>query len=258
MGTRWVVDAKLKGGLLTAIRARAPSALVRRISPMLLLQLPKPAPLILSGTIDEEFGPGELQSLRRSNPGPVRFAPAVIVGAARGDVDDWLLAGALPIRSDPSPEKQLDMIEEALRECPPWVVSTVYVGPCRRRRRPLVLLNPRRATDKKTISPRMKAGFGGEDEVSPALLPRLHRRMMCAVVAIETAPVEQRRDFLDILADLESAARGSGDPALLASVQRLRDAARKLMPPARFEHEAFERALSDVTTRLSDRAAAIA
>jgi hypothetical protein len=255
--TRWVVDAKLKSGLLAAIRARAPSALVRRVSPMLLLQLSKPAPLILSGAIDEDFGPGELLSLRRSNPGPVRFSPAVIVGAASGDVDDWLLAGGLPIRSDPTPEKQIDLIEEALRECPPWVVSTVYVGPCRRRRRPLVLLNPRRATDKKKASPRKRGGYVGDDDISPALLPRLHRRMMCAVVAIETAPVERRRDFLDILVDLENAARGSGDGELVASIQRLQDASRKVMPPARFEPAAFESALSDVNTRLSNRAAAI-
>ena len=225
---------------------------------MLLLQLPKPAPLIVSGAIDETFGPGELQSLRRTHPGPVRFAPVIVVGAARGDVEDWLLAGALPVRGDPSPDKQLDMIEEALRESPPWVVSTVYIGPCRRRRRPLVLLNPRRATDAKHAVARPRGGLGGDEDISPALLPRLHRRMMCAVVSIETAAVEQRRDFLDILADLESAARASGDQTLYGAVQRLRDAARKLLPPARFESAAFEKALADVEARLRDRAGAVA
>jgi len=251
---RWVADAKLKAGVLAAIRDRAPASLVRRISPLLLLQLPKPLPLILSGTNDETFGPAELQSLRRTNSGAIRFAPSIVVGAARGDVNDWLAAGALPVRHEHSPERQVDVIEEALRESPPWVVSTVYIGPCRRHRRPLVLLHARRATDQKQAVKRMRADALGD--ISPAMLPRLHRRMMCAVVSIDTAPVEQRRDFIDIVADLETAARASGDPGLYTPAQRLMAEARRLLPPHRFDRAAFDRAVQDVVSRLNERAAA--
>lgn len=249
---RWVVDAKLKGGVLTAIREHAPSALVRRMSPLLLLQLPKPVPLILSGTNDETFGPHELQTLRRTNGGAIRFAPAIVVGAARSDVDAWLAAGALPVRSEHSPAKQIEVIEEALHDSPPWVVSTVYIGPCRRRRRPMFLLQARRATDQKHVARRSRIDHLGD--VSPAMLPRLHRRMMCAVVSIETAPVEQRRDFLEIITDLEAAARASGDAALYAPAQRLKTEAKRLLPPARFDKAAFDVALQDVVARLNARA----
>ena len=250
---RWLVDAKLKGGVLAAVRARAPSAVVRRISSLLLMQLPKPVPMILSGTNDSVFGPAELLSLRRSLPGPIRFAPAIIVGAARTDVEAWIAAGALPVRNASAPEQQVDLVEEALRDAAQWVVSSAYIGPCRRRRKPVFLLNARRATDH--VVRAAKAKTEGLSGVSAAALPRLHRRMMCAVVAIDSAPVEQRRDFVELVEELDAAARASGDVDLVRSAARLRIESRRLLPPARLDRAAFEAAVSEFVAAVNARAA---
>lgn len=247
--SRWVVDASLKGGVLAAVRARAPSALVRRISPLLLMQLPKPVPLILSGQAEEAFGPAELLSLRRTVNGPIRYAPALIIDAPRSEHQTWVNAGAIPVRGEHAPERQVDRLEEALQHQPPWVVSTVYIGPCRRQRRAMLSLHRRRVSDQ--TAPRRVVG--SMSEFTPASLPRLQRRIQCAVVAIDSAPEEQRRDFVDLVGELDAAARASGDAALYAATTRFRQEARRLVG-GRINRAEFDTAYQEVQSALNARA----
>jgi hypothetical protein len=220
------IDLADEEAAVAAVKALHLAAISRQIRTIDLERLARPAILVLEEGRRDGMEAAQLARLRRDYVGGIRYSPVVAVCQDKTTIEDWRLAGASPILVGAKRARFLSALKAAIDGRNHWVVSTVYVGPCRRRHNALMSLKRRRRADrpgKRQLQPEQ-----GARVTATAPAATLLSRLRVASVCISGAPIEQREHFVNLARELASAVARSDHPELLADATALVDEARAL------------------------------
>lgn len=224
--SRIYIDLADEEAATAAVKALHLSAVSRAIRTIDLERLARPAILVLEEGRRDGIEADHIARLRRDYVGGIRYSPLVVVCAHRDTFEDWRRAGAVPILAGAKRARFLAALKEAQEGSNHWVISTVYVGPCRRRHKAILALKRRRRADRP--GKRQAQPSQGQRISATAPPATLLSRLRVASVCIAGAPIEQREHFVNLARELSSALVRSDRPELLADAAALVDEARAL------------------------------
>jgi hypothetical protein len=242
------IDVAEESEAVAAVKKLRLVATSRAICVRDLETMHKPAILILEESIHDGIEADHIGRMRRDYTGGIRHS-LIVVLADRSNFAAWRQAGAHPVARNAKRGAISAALKEAIDGANHWIVSTVYVGPCRRRHKALVPMHRRRRADRP--GKRAAASAGNSNRVSVSAPPgTLISRLRVAAVCLSGAPIEQREHFINLSRELAASVSLAGRHDLGAEVSALIDEARAI---ARDQHRPSDR----VVTLLEDLSRAL-
>jgi len=205
-------------------------------------RLKHPALLIFDTDAVDLLTPEHLQALRRTHVTGVRHSPVVALCRSRGEASAWRNAGAVAALRSSNADTLGRAIREALAGADDWVTSKGYVGPSRRKRKPILRLKARRTEDRDKPQT--------QSDAPVASLGVIQRRLYLGAALLTGSSLENRRAF-DALADeLRQAAILQHRPDLAALVRAIGEESRAFVEDGQRTTAVLEGLIADLSVRL--------
>jgi hypothetical protein len=223
---RLCVDVEDPASIVRLAQQAGLEPIVRRLTFQHFERLARPVYLLVSADRVPGLDADELRRLRFQFGNGIRYAPVIVTDVKRAEMEAWRGAGAVPVQVGASEKGIRDALAEARDGAEHWVVSGIYIGPCRRRRIAFLKLHARRRDDRAMIK---KDALRSEGPIEVGVPPAtLLSRLRVASTCIAGAPVEQRTHFLDLARSFAAACRRYGLDDCVADAEALVDEARIL------------------------------
>ncbi len=163
--------------------------------------------------------PTLLKKIRRSSDPKRRRAPVLVWAAGREDADAWRNAGAYVLTGRVNARGAAKALEAAARNLGPWIETTHYVGPCRRRRQAWLRNPVRRLADSSLMQ---QPDIAAVDDNSFATRMR---QLRCGSFSLHDADRDRRAQFLT---DVQLTVRAADRTRRMHSASALESLARYL------------------------------
>lgn len=252
MTRQYLVHSVHKDAVQAAARSFGAQVLARPFSSGDLERLKAPILIVFDDDGTTGLTPDILQSLRRAHRGGVRYSPVVVFVARRGDMSEWRNAGA--VAAPPGADKHAvkAAIQQAVEGQRGWVTSASYVGPDRRRHRPLIAWQGRRQADKaKPATQQRRPERAGNARVSS--LEQVHRRLFLSATLLSGATIEARRAFRDLTDEAQVSAQAHNRGDLSGIIAAIRREAEAFVQNGQRDVGALERLVADLGEALDRR-----
>lgn len=253
MTRQYLVHSVHKESVQAAARSLGAQVLARPFSAGDLERLKAPILVVFDDDGATGLTPDILQSLRRAHRGGVRYSPVVVFVTRRADMAAWRNAGA--VAAPPGADKQAvrAAIQQAIEGQRGWVTSTSYVGPDRRRHRPMIAWHGRRQADKAKPAAQRRPERAGNIRVSS--LDQVHRRLFLSATLLSGATIEARRAFRDLADETQASAQAHNRGDLSGIIAAIRREADAFVQNGQRDVGALERLIADLGAAINRRSA---
>jgi hypothetical protein len=239
-----LVHTKSRESVLAAARTIGLECRFLAYSASHLERLKQPALLVFDTDAVDHLTPAHLQALRRDHVTAVRNSPALALCGSRSEAAAWRAAGAVAALRTSRAETLARAMREALAGAEDWVTSQRYVGPSRRKRRPILKLRARRAEDA------VMAKRTSPDAPPGASLGVITRRLFLGAALLEGSSLENRRAFDALAQELGRAIVQQHRPDLAVLARAIQDQAQMFLKDAQRSSAALNALIAELGEKL--------